>query len=393
MASRKTTRRSQKRPAAKKAAPARTVAGKATRKAPTRRPAAADEPVQPLTLEQARATIAPVAKATASGARRRGTMRRAVEETTVGEVAAERKKLELRQRDERRQRIAEYRQVMGLLQQTGVRVPARRAATGARRAAAKGARRAKAARVVAAPLRILAEGDSWFDYPVPFFGGSIIPRLEKRLGIPILNLAKAGDEVRFMMGVEQRLNLRKQLKQGSPAGGPWDVLLFSGGGNDIVSDPLAIWLRDFAPGQPPELLLDQVRFGAALALIRAGYEDLIRLRDTLSPATHLVMHSYDFAIPDGRGICHLGPWLKPAFDLRGFPDLVSRTAVVKLMLTLFDAEMRRLASPNVTVVPTQGRLKPVPASWHNELHPTKAGFDSMAEAFAGVLKKLFPGRL
>jgi hypothetical protein len=54
------------------------------------------------------------------------------------------------------------------------------------------------------PLQIFAEADSWFDYPVPFFGGGIIPRLENRLGVPILNLAKAGDEVRCMLGVEER---------------------------------------------------------------------------------------------------------------------------------------------------------------------------------------------
>ena len=58
--------------------------------------------------------------------------------------------------------------------------------------------------------------------------------------------------------------------------------------------------------------------------MRAGYEDLIGLRDSLSPQTRLFFHGYDFAIPDGRGICHLGPWLKPTFDLRGFPTLASR---------------------------------------------------------------------
>ena len=52
------------------------------------------------------------------------------------------------------------------------------------------------------PLQIFAEGDLWFDYPVPFFGGGIIPRLENRLGVPILNLAKAGDEVRYMLRFE-----------------------------------------------------------------------------------------------------------------------------------------------------------------------------------------------
>jgi hypothetical protein len=70
------------------------------------------------------------------------------------------------------------------------------------------------------PTQILVEGDSWFDYPVPFFGGGIIPRLEHRLGVPILNLAKAGDEVRYMLGVEERAVLVENLTNGSPARGP-----------------------------------------------------------------------------------------------------------------------------------------------------------------------------
>ena len=156
-----------------------------------------------------------------------------------------------------------------------------------------------------APLQIFAEGDSWFDYPVPFFGGGIIPRLENRLGVPILNLAKAGDEVRYMLGVEERKLLIEHFTNGCPAGGPWDVLLFSGGGNDIVDNPMALWVKDWNPAMPPADHIHQPRFDAALALVRAGYEDLIALRDKLSPTTHLVFHGYDFAIPDGRGICYL----------------------------------------------------------------------------------------
>ena len=156
-------------------------------------------------------------------------------------------------------------------------------------------------------------------YPVPFFGGGIIPRLENRLGVPILNLAKAGDEVRYMLGVEERRLLTEHLTNGCPAGGPWDVLLFSGGGNDIVDNPMALWIRDWDPAIPPVKLIHQPRFDTALALVRAGYEDLIALRDQLSPGTDLVFQGYDFAIPDGRGICGYGPWLKPTFDLRKFP--------------------------------------------------------------------------
>ena len=97
-------------------------------------------------------------------------------------------------------------------------------------------------------LQIFAEGIAWFEYPVPFFGGGIIP-LEDRLGVPVLNLAKAGDEVRFMMGVEQRRELAKRFTKGCPAGGPWDVLLFSGGVQSTSwTTP---WLCGCATSVPP----------------------------------------------------------------------------------------------------------------------------------------------
>jgi hypothetical protein len=73
-----------------------------------------------------------------------------------------------------------------------------------------------------------------------------------------------------------------------------------------------------SPGQQPRRqsgrqsgrlaqLIDQPRFDSALALVRAGYEDLIGLRDQLSPTTHILLQQYDYAIPDGRGICNKGP--------------------------------------------------------------------------------------
>jgi hypothetical protein len=242
---------------------------------------------------------------------------------------------------------------------------------------------------------VFAEGDSWFDYPVPFFGGGLVPRLEDRLGVPILNLAKAGDESRYMLGVEQRQLIARHLRDGCPDGTPWELMLFSGGGNDIVSNPLALWLRDFDASKPPAQLLNGPRYTNALALVAAAYEDLIEMRDLLSPETHLALHGYDFAIPDGRGICHLGPWLKPAFDLRGFPaDLVASSQVVQEMLTQFAAMLKALQShPRVTYIDAQGTLPAVLSSWHNEMHPSKGGFNQIADVFHAQIKALFPGRV
>jgi hypothetical protein len=112
------------------------------------------------------------------------------------------------------------------------------------------------------------------------------------------------------------------------------------------------------------------------------------------PNTHLFFHGYDFAIPDDRGICFLGPWLKPTFDLRKFPNLAARQAVVKEMLRQFATMLTGVATAlGVTFVNTQGTLAPNPSSWHNELHPSKAGFDKITAKIGTEIKALFPTRV
>lgn len=387
------TKKATKKPVAKKAATKR-AAPAAKKKA-----AAA---AGPLTVTQARAMVQtapePAAKKSRAGGVRRAAAPRSAgitaltADATPATVAVERRKLKVQQRDERQQRERDYKATLALLQSRGVKgLPAAAPAE-------RGRRRAPGAAAAAArsgPLRVFAEGDSWFDYPVPFFGGGLVPRLEDRLGVPILNLAKAGDESRYMLGVEQRKLIARHLRDGCPDGTPWELMLFSGGGNDIVSNPLALWLRDFDASKPPAQLLHGPRYKNALALVAAAYEDLIEMRDLLSPTTHLAFHGYDFVIPDGRGICHLGPWLKPAFDLRGFPgDLVASSQVVQEMLTQFATMLKALQShARVTYIDAQGVLPAVPSSWHNEMHPSKGGFNQIADVFHVQIKALFPGRV
>lgn len=313
-------------------------------------------------------------------------------------VGIARQELRKQRNEEFDRRIAEYKATMAIMKQRGARRPKGTAPKGG---VPKGnaptrsddlAPAAKSGGFV--PLQILAEGDSWFDYPVPFFGGGIVPRLEDRVGVPILNLAKAGDEVRYMLGVEERLLLTRHLTDGCPAGGAWDVLLFSGGGNDIVDNPMALWIDEWNPSRSPADHIHAKRFATALALVRAGYEDLITLRDRLSPNTHLVFHAYDFAIPDGRGVCFLGPWLKPTFALKKFPSLDAAAAVVEAMLRQFAAMLSDVATaPKVTLLNRQGTLPRTTSSWHNELHPSKKGYDKFADLFHAELERLFPTRV
>ena len=117
------------------------------------------------------------------------------------------------------------------------------------------------------------------------------------------------------------------------------------------------------------------------------------MRDQSSPGTHLVFQGYDFALPDGRGVCFLGPWLKPTFDLRKFPNRDAAAQVVKAMLQQFAAVLASLVGPKVTFINGQGTLAPQSASWANELHPGKAGFEKFADLFHSELEKLFPDRV
>ena len=356
---------------------ARKTSKKPTRKASARRAQLSKVPAAgPVTLKQARTIAAATAPAAA--------VRKAMPPPTPAGVAVERRRLAAEQEQDRRNRIREYKATLTVMKKRGVKG-----------LGAKAGKTTAAPKAGALPLQVFAEGDSWFKYPIPFFGGGIIDRLEKRLGVPILNLAKAGDEVRFMLGVKEREHIREQLANGCPAGGPWDAMLFSGGGNDIVDNPMALWIREFDSALTPAQLVHQPRFDAALALVRAGYEDLITLRDALSPNTHLFFHGYDFAIADGRGVCGMGPWLKPTFDLHHFPNLAKRTGVMEVLLQQFAAMLQAVAQgrPKVTVIATQGTLSPQPSSWHNELHPSKAGFNAFAALFQAELKAVFPAKV
>ena len=339
----------------------------------------------PVTLEEALAMAEVRAPARTI---RRGTAL-AKQATSHESVAKERQQLDDEILAENERRIQEYKATMSIMKARGVQgLAPRRDRRGAAPVAPAGAPAGQ-------PVQIFAEGDSWFEYPVPFFGGGVVPRLQRLLGIPILSLAKAGDEVRNMLGVEERKILIQQFRNGSPAGGPWDALLFSGGGNDIVGNPMALWIRDYDATVPPLNLIFKARYDAALELVRAGYEDLIDLRNTLSPSTQLVFHGYDYVIPDGRGICGMGPWMKPTFDLHRFPTISSAAEVIKNMLQQFADMLQSLASTNrgVTFINTQGTLPAIASSWHNELHPSSTGFDQITQVFRVHLRTLFPGRV
>ncbi len=293
---------------------------------------------------------------------------------TIVRLAATGAALRKRVERDRRERYDRFRRKL-----SGKKPAARAATRGSVAPAAAGAQ----------PPIILAEGDSWFEYPVPFSGGGVIDHLQEISGVDILNMAHHGDEVRQMLALGQRREIEKRLWEGDFR---FDALLFSGGGNDLVGDQLCLWLKEFDPALPPAEALHHARVSSVLEVIAAGYRDLIAIRDALSPQTKIFVHGYDFPRATGKGVCGVGPWLKPSLDYRGVKDSAVQFEVVKALLMRFRAMIESIAreNENVFYVQTQGLLDPA-KDWHNEIHPNKKGFKKIATVFNNALAAHYPG--
>jgi hypothetical protein len=250
------------------------------------------------------------------------------------------------------------------------------------------------------PLNLLADGDSWFDYPLDANGrwGSgydIIAQLNSLPSKPfILNRAHYGDATTTELGYTRVKKMTDAIR--NPANGPFDAILFSGGGDDVVGDQFCIWLNDAASVQnDPTKALNDARFNAVLGLIKASYSDLVGFRnDELGAEIPIYVHGYDFAIPSGKGVYCFGPWLKPSLDYCGWTDLNQATQIVRNALTRFGELIQQLAkdaTDNIIYVPTQGTL--AATDWANELHPTPDGFRKIAAKFQTALDRKFPGRI
>ncbi len=267
----------------------------------------------PVTLAQARA----LAKERAPAARG---AKVALVATSPASVGLERRKLELKQAQERRRRIKEYKTTLAIMKKRGVKglapptVKAVRTPKDGREASAGVCRRRLVVRLSRAILRRRnhspARGEARGPDPESGEGGRRSALHARRERAP------AADRT-----VHQRLS------RGRPLGR--DAVLR--GGNDSSTIPWRCGSRTTTRAYPRPALIHQGRARCRPRARAAGYEDLIGLRDSLSPNTRLFFHGYDFAIPDGRGICHLGPWLKPTFDLRGFPTQASAFGVTKIL--------------------------------------------------------------
>lgn len=244
-------------------------------------------------------------------------------------------------------------------------------------------------------LVILSEGDSWFSYPLV---RNLADHVEMMGDFSMLRLETIGDEAREILaaGGAQYRKICYYLKRY-----PFELLMFSGGGNDIVGEHMPKWLRaDVPAGSPWNAYLHVQALDARLDEIVAAYARLVSARDELRPGCRIVTHTYDYAVPDGRparavlGLVTIGPWIRPYLDAAGLTDPAGQQALSNAMLDRYAERMLALAQSvdDFHVVDTRGTLPADRVHWNDEIHPTGTGFRELAEKWREVLRALFPRR-
>jgi hypothetical protein len=285
------------------------------------------------------------------------------------------------------------------------RASLRKRAAALRQAAPRAVARARTAvpppaaiRAAAAPSPLgvlLAEGDSWFDYP----WNDVLKKLEEDHGFDVESVAHMGDSVEDMAyGPRQFEKFTGQLGKLVRRGVVPRAILLSGGGNDLAGDEFHM-LLDHIASPAPGLNADVVG-GVIRVRIRNAYVTLISAitklsRDTTGTTVPILIHGYDRPVPDGRGFLFKpfpGPWLRPGFERKGFSDLDATTAMMGALIDQFNRMVRDVARlkgfEHVRFVDLRGTLSNGPAYrtwWDNELHPTSRGFSAVAARFARVI--------
>jgi hypothetical protein len=229
---------------------------------------------------------------------------------------------------------------------------------------------------------ILAIGDSWFWYPFP--GGSLISLLgsvvepkEHVILVKGMNGAEAFDYVegKYRRSVDQALRIY---------GDGLSAVFISGGGNDFAgfNDLSRLLNPDCSGAQSAAECFNTDENGLPdfLDKMDQHYRTLIgRVYTRTSLDCRIVMHSYDYAIPDGRSAMGRKAWLQPALIDARVPPALHEACIHHLIDAFFDllSAITEGDPDHLLLVDSRGTL--APQDWANELHPKPRGFKKIVQ--------------
>ena len=243
---------------------------------------------------------------------------------------------------------------------------------------------------------LVAEGDSWFDYPFH----DVLKELDDEFGWEIEQVAHKGDTVESMAYDGGQLHdFVRAIERVARRGQSPHAILVSGGGNDIAGAWFGMLLDHRS--SPVHGLNARVVEGVLERRVRVAYTTILSAvtstcEQLLGRPVPILVHGYDYPVPDGRGFLGgwgwlPGPWLEPGFRQKGFDDLGERVAIARDLIERFYTMLGEVAAApvfsHVTVVDLRGSLSVELQDdeyedwWDNELHPTRDGFVKVAGLF------------
>ena len=227
--------------------------------------------------------------------------------------------------------------------------------------------------------RIVAEGDSWFQYPI--LVKDTLDHLYKLYAVR--SYAEAGDTLQNYMKKREYL---KGLKSEKPV-----FYLVSGGGNDILGKQFKDFLRsnpDTAENSPAKYLNED--FFKKLDLLQNWYEEMFNEILNLYPNLYILTHSYDYVIPVDT---NLEPgkmsWLGKYMIEKGMASQAERKNLIAYMLDLFNEKLIAVVNKHkgrAFYIDVRGLTRD--HQWFDEIHPTNEGFASIADQFVEVIESV-----
>jgi lysophospholipase L1-like esterase len=225
--------------------------------------------------------------------------------------------------------------------------------------------------------RMVSEGDSWFQYPDPRMLDIIDHLLDE---YPVYSLDAAGDQLQSYAKEAEYLRAVEEVEP--------QFLILSGGGNDIMGSQFKDFLHKNIPskgdGKNPERFLNDA-FSKKIKSLGDTYREIFKRVGKQAPDVHILIHGYDY-LESGKK--NNEPWLGGPMREKGIHHLADRQAILDHIIHTFNELLSQLDQEfkQVHYINLRGTMKG--QSWHDEIHPTSAGFKVLAEKFKEKIEEL-----
>lgn len=251
---------------------------------------------------------------------------------------------------------------------------------------------------------LVAEGDSWFQFPV--FIEEVIDHLGRNYLISCISAA--GDTAQNMIHGPLGAGRQEYMQELSRQSGRVRAFLLSAAGNDIIGEDtssgsaipvLTKILKN--PGTGSQTAADYIHdpeLDARVGFLQQAYLHLIGniRQDARFAQLPIILHGYDVPFPYPAGpterrnprYAAKNQWLGSAFDAATVPPQMRRAILAVLIDRLYQMlDDVAAGDPHVHVVDCRGVL-PDLEDWADEIHATSLGFTKIAARFRSTLLQL-----